>query len=174
MPSCTVCCLLVDILKDTFYPYFSALCPPAAALRTGKRTSDASARWPSFLLSQGSSPSPPSFRPIARTGVQHAPQHSSRHVAAFLLRKHLPAALPALCLVISAHQQHCHIKSGSLPCHVPARRDGVRARLAHGDFLECYMRIPIEVGGLLPADNACSCPRPIRIHGNPKRLPAAV
>ena len=28
-------------------------------------------------------------------------------------------------------------------------RDSVRARLAEGDFVECYMRIPIEVGGWL-------------------------
>lgn len=39
-----------------------------------------------------------------------------------------------------------HIDASSCPVPVPACRDGVRARLAPGDFLECYMRIPIEVG----------------------------
>lgn len=42
--------------------------------------------------------------------------------------------------------RHEHTNAALCRAGVPSCRDGVRARLAPGDFLECYMRIPIEVG----------------------------
>ena len=138
MLSCAVCCLLKEIVTTSSVPTFLL-----SHLRSAEDREENIRRIGEVakLFAESGVITLTSFiSPYRKDRCAAAPQHSSMRP---LPCCHRPGSTDAARSCVGRHE---HTNAALSRAGVPSCRDGVRARLAPGDFLECYMRIPIEVG----------------------------